>query len=41
VGMVYSLTPRPVQHRSEWWRRPEVLAVAILVGAIAINVFLA
>ncbi len=41
VGMVYSLTPRPEQHRAEWWRRPEVLAVAIVVGAIAINIFLA
>jgi len=41
VGMVYSLTPRPEQHRAEWWRRPEALAVAILVGAIAINIFLA
>ena len=41
AGMVYSLTPRPGQHRGEWWRRPEALAVAILVGAIAISIFFA
>jgi solute:Na+ symporter, SSS family len=24
-----------------WWKRPEALAAAILVGAVAINIFLA
>jgi solute:Na+ symporter, SSS family len=41
AGMIYSLTPLPGQHRGEWWRRPEALAAAILIGAIAINIFLA
>jgi solute:Na+ symporter, SSS family len=24
-----------------WWKRPEALAVAIIVGAIALNIFFA
>ena len=40
TGLVYSLTPRP-QMRSVWWKRPEALAVAILLAAIAVNLLLA
>ena len=41
VGLVHSLTPKPPQHHLAWWQRPETLAVAILIGAIALNIFFA
>lgn len=41
VGIVYSLTPRTAPRRAQWWRQPEALAVAILIIAIAINLFFA
>jgi len=41
VGLVHSLTPKPTQHHLAWWQRPETLAVAILIAAIALNIFLA
>jgi SSS family solute:Na+ symporter len=40
VGLVHSLTPKPKRPANEpWWERPEVLALAVLVGAIALNIF--
>ncbi len=39
VGLVHSLTPKPSRAHIVWWKRPEALAVAVLVGAIAINIF--
>jgi SSS family solute:Na+ symporter len=39
VGLVHSLTPKPARANIVWWKRPEALAVAVLVGAIAINIF--
>jgi SSS family solute:Na+ symporter len=41
VGLVHSLTPRPVQTNVPWWKRPEALAVAILLVAVALNIFFA
>jgi SSS family solute:Na+ symporter len=41
VGTVHSLTPRPAQGPAPWWQRPEMLGLAILIGAIAINIFFA
>jgi solute:Na+ symporter, SSS family len=41
VGLVHSLTPKPEAAHLPWWKRPEALAVAVLVGAIAVNLFLA
>jgi SSS family solute:Na+ symporter len=41
VGLVHSLTPKPAQHHLAWWQRPETLAVAILIGVIALNIFFA
>jgi SSS family solute:Na+ symporter len=41
VGLVHSLTPKPAQHHLAWWQRPETLAVGILIGAIALNIFFA
>jgi solute:Na+ symporter, SSS family len=39
VGLVHSPVARePVQ--AEWWKRPEALAVAILVAALAVNLIL-
>ena len=40
VGLVHSLTPKPKRPEDElWWQRPETLALAVLVGAIALNIF--
>ncbi len=41
VGLVRSLTPKPPQHHLAWWQRPEALAIAILIGAVALNIFFA
>lgn len=35
MGLVHSLTPRPAQ--ALWWKRPEALAVAILLAALILN----
>jgi SSS family solute:Na+ symporter len=39
VGLVHSLTPKPEAAHLTWWRRPEALAVAVLLGAVAVNIF--
>ena len=39
VGLVRSLTKMPSHAHLPWWKRPEALAVAVLVGAIALNIF--
>ncbi|MGD0097963.1 MAG: sodium:solute symporter family protein [Terracidiphilus sp.] len=39
VGLVHSLTPKPERAHIAWWKRPEALAAAVLVGAIAVNIF--
>ena len=41
VGLVHSLTPKPPHAHLQWWKRPEALAVAILVVAVALNIFFA
>lgn len=41
VGLVHSLTPKPDLGHLPWWKRPEALAVGVLVGAIALNIFFA
>jgi SSS family solute:Na+ symporter len=41
VGLVHSLTPRPERSLIVWWKRPEALAIAILLVAVALNLFLA
>ena len=38
-GLVYSLTTRP-QANVKWWKRPEAMAVAVLLAAIAVNLIL-
>jgi SSS family solute:Na+ symporter len=39
VGLVYSLTPRPVRANILWWKRSETLAAAILLVAVALTLF--
>ena len=41
VGLVRSLTPKPPTSHLTWWKRPEALAVAVLLGAVALNIFFA
>jgi solute:Na+ symporter, SSS family len=41
VGLVHSLTPKPETSHLVWWKRPEALAAAILLGAVALNIFFA
>jgi solute:Na+ symporter, SSS family len=41
VGLVHSLTPKPELSHLAWWKRPEALGVAVLLGAIALNIFFA
>ncbi len=42
VGLVHSLTPKPKRPANElWWQRPEVLGLAILLVAVALNIFFA
>ena len=40
VGLVHSLTPGPARAHIAWWKRPEALAAAVLLGAVALNFFL-
>jgi solute:Na+ symporter, SSS family len=41
VGLVRSLTKMPSHEHLPWWKRPEALAVAVLLGALALNIFFA
>jgi len=35
VGLVYSLTPKPVEHHLSWYEKPATLAFAVLKAAVA------
>jgi SSS family solute:Na+ symporter len=37
VGLVHSLTPKAASVEHVWWKRPEVLAVSLLVMVITLN----
>ncbi len=39
VGLVHSLTPKPDRGHAAWWRRPEALAVLLVVMLVALNIF--
>ncbi len=41
VGLVHSLTPKPVSPHREWWKRPEALAIGVLLGALVLNLIFA
>ncbi len=37
VGLVYSLTPQPVETHLSWYQKPSALAVGVLVMLVALN----
>jgi SSS family solute:Na+ symporter len=37
VGLVYSLTPKPVEHHMVWYARPKTIAVGLIALLIALN----
>ena len=41
VGLVRSLTKMPSHAHLPWWKRPEALAIGILIVAVALNLFFA
>jgi solute:Na+ symporter, SSS family len=41
AGLVHWLLPAGDRPRKTWWKRPEALAVAVLIAVIAINILLA
>jgi SSS family solute:Na+ symporter len=41
VGLVYSLTPKPVVADEAWYKRPTVWAVAVLALAVVLNIVFA
>ena len=41
VGLVYSLTPRPVETHLAWWQKPATLGIAVLVMLVALNLVFA
>jgi SSS family solute:Na+ symporter len=41
VGLVYSLTPRPVETDLEWYQKPATLAFAVIAMLIALNLVFA
>jgi SSS family solute:Na+ symporter len=38
VGLVYSLTPKPELGHIDWWKRPEALAVVLIVMVVSLNI---
>ena len=38
VGLVYSLTPKPVETDQHWYQKPSVLAVIVLTVTLALNI---
>jgi len=38
TGLVYSLTPKIVDHEESWWLRPSVIGILLLIGCVALNV---
>jgi SSS family solute:Na+ symporter len=41
VGLVYSLTPKPVEADKQWYQRPTVWALAVLAMAVVLNIIFA
>jgi solute:Na+ symporter, SSS family len=41
VGLVYSLTPKPVETHLSWYQKPATLAIAVLAMAIILNLIFA
>ena len=38
VGLVYSMTPKPMEAHLEWYRKPSTLAIVVLVMLVVLNV---
>jgi solute:Na+ symporter, SSS family len=41
VGLVYSLTPKPVEGHLEWYEKPATLAIGVLVILVVLNLVFA
>jgi SSS family solute:Na+ symporter len=41
VGLVYSLTPKPVETHLEWYQKPSTLAIGVLAVAVVLNLVFA
>jgi SSS family solute:Na+ symporter len=41
VGLVYSLTPKPVEGHLDWWEKPSSLAIAVLAMLVVLNLVFA
>src|SRR5579871_6425920 len=41
VGLVYSLTPKPIEHHLSWYQKPATLAVVVLAMLIVLNLVFA
>jgi SSS family solute:Na+ symporter len=41
VGLVYSLTPKPVEHHLNWYQKPATLAIAVLAMLLVLNLVFA
>jgi SSS family solute:Na+ symporter len=41
AGLVYSLTPKPVEVNKQWYQKPSVWAVAVLAMAVVLNIIFA
>ena len=39
VGLVHSLTPKPPKAHDVWWKSPVALGAAVLLMAVALNIF--
>jgi len=37
VGLVYSLTPKPVEHHMAWYARPSYIAVGLIILVVGLN----
>lgn len=41
VGLVYSLTPKPVEHHLAWYQKPSTLAIILLILVVTLNIIFA
>jgi solute:Na+ symporter, SSS family len=41
VGLVYSLTPKPMEGHLQWWEKPATLALAVLAMLVVLNLVFA
>ncbi len=41
VGLVYSLTPKPVEEHLSWWQKPATLGIGVLAMLVVLNLIFA